>query len=102
MKEGESGDFFAFLLEGELSVEKNKRHLVTLHAGECFGEMAIIQKGRHERGADVVATTTARVVTIPSQALQHSSNACRMHFYQGFLDVIASRLADANQRLSSP
>ncbi|TBR07179.1 MAG: cyclic nucleotide-binding domain-containing protein [Rugosibacter sp.] len=101
MKEGESGDFFAFLLEGELSVEKNKRHLVTLHAGECFGEMAIIQKGRHERGADVVATTSARVVTIPSQALQHSSNACRMHFYQGFLDVIAGRLADANQRLAS-
>ena len=101
MKEGEPGDFFAFLLEGELSVEKNKRHLVTLHAGECFGEMAIIQKGRHERGADVIATTTARVVTIPSQALQHSSNACRMHFYQGFLDVIAGRLADANQRLAS-
>ncbi len=101
MKDGEPGDFFAFLLEGELSVEKNKRHLVTLHTGECFGEMAIIQKGRHERGADVVATTTARVVTIPSQALQHSSNACRMHCYQGFLDVIAGRLADANQRLAS-
>lgn len=101
MKDGEPGDFFAFLLEGELSVEKNKRHLVTLHAGECFGEMAIIQKGRHERGADVVATTTARVVTIPSQALQHSSNACRMHFYQSFLDVIVGRLADANQRLAS-
>jgi len=101
MKEGDPGDFFAFLLEGELRVEKNKRHLVTLHAGECFGEMAIIQKGRHERGADVVATTAARVVTIPSQALQHSSNACRMHFYQGFLDVIAGRLADANQRLAS-
>ena len=101
MKEGEPGDFFAFLLEGELSIEKNKRHLVTLHAGDCFGEMAIIQKGRHERGADVVATTTARVVTIPSQALQHSSNACRMHFYQGFLDVIAGRLANANQRLAS-
>lgn len=101
MKDGEPGDFFAFLLEGELSVEKNKRHLVTLYPGECFGEMAIIQKGRHERGADVVATTTARVVTIPSQALQHSSNACRMHFYQGFLDVIAGRLADANLRLAS-
>lgn len=101
MKDGEPGDFFAFLLEGELSVEKNKRHLVTLHAGECFGEMAIIQKGRHERGADVVATTTVRVVTIPSQALQHSSNACRMHFYQSFLDVIVGRLADANRRLAS-
>lgn len=101
MKEGEPGDFFAFLLEGELGIEKNKRHLTTLHAGDCFGEMAIIQKGRHERGADVIAITSAQVVTISSQALQHSSNACRMHFYQGFLDVIAGRLADANQRLAS-
>ncbi len=101
MKDGEPGNFFAFLLEGELNVEKNNRHLVTLNAGECFGEMAIIRRGKHERGADVVAKTTARVVTIPTQALQHGSNACRMHFYQGFLDIIASRLADANRRIAS-
>lgn len=101
MKDGEPGNFFAFLLEGELNVEKNNRHLVTLNVGECFGEMAIIRRGKNERGADVVAKTTARVVTIPTQALQHGSNACRMHFYQGFLDIIASRLADANRRIAS-
>jgi len=54
-----------------------------------------------ERGADVVAQTVTRVVTISAQALQHASDACRMHFYQGFLDVIAGRLADANARLAS-
>lgn len=101
MKEGEPGDFFAFLLAGELAVEKNKRTLVTLHPGECFGEMAIIQRGQHTRSANIVALTTARVVTIPALALQHSSDACRMHFYQGFLNVIAQRLDNANQRLAS-
>jgi len=101
MKEGEPGDFFAFLLAGELAVEKNKRTLVTLHPGECFGEMAIIQRGQHSRSANIVALTTARVVTIPALALQHSSDACRMHFYQGFLNVIAQRLDNANQRLAS-
>lgn len=101
MKEGEPGDFFAFLLAGELAVEKNKRTLVTLHPGECFGEMAIIQRGQHTRSANIIALTTARVVTIPALALQHSSDACRMHFYQGFLNVIAQRLDNANQRLAS-
>jgi serine/threonine protein kinase len=101
MKEGEPGDFFAFLLAGELAVEKNKRTLVTLYPGECFGEMAIIQRGQHTRSANIVALTTARVVTIPALALQHSSDACRMHFYQGFLNVIAQRLDNANQRIAS-
>lgn len=101
MKDGERGDFFAFLLEGELTVSKIGHSLGTLVAGECFGEMAIIRCGEHTRGADVVAQTTARVVTISAQALQHASDACRMHFYQGFLDVVAGRLADANARLAS-
>ncbi len=101
MRDGERGDFFAFLLDGELTVSKNGHSLGTLSAGECFGEMAIIRRGEHTRGADVVAQTVTRVVTISAQALQHASDACRMHFYQGFLDVIASRLADANARLAS-
>lgn len=101
MKDGERGDFFAFLLDGELAVMKKAHPLGSLSSGECFGEMAIIRRGQHDRGADVVAQTTARVVTIPAYALQHASDACRMHFYQGFLDVLAARLADANNRLAA-
>jgi serine/threonine protein kinase len=101
MRDGERGDFFAFLLDGELTVSKSGHSLGNLAAGECFGEMAIIRRGEHTRGADVVAQTVTRVVTISAQALQHASDACRMHFYQGFLDVIAGRLADANARLAS-
>ncbi|MDP1614155.1 MAG: protein kinase [Sulfuritalea sp.] len=101
MRDGERGDFFSFLLDGELTVSKSGHALGTLAAGECFGEMAIIRRGGHARGADVVAQTATRVVTISAQALQHATDACRMHFYQGFLDVIAGRLADANARLAS-
>ncbi|MBK7023870.1 MAG: protein kinase [Sulfuritalea sp.] len=101
MRDGERGDFFAFLLDGELTVSKSGHSLGKLLAGECFGEMAIIRRGEHTRGADVVTQTTTRVVTISARALMHASDACRMHFYQGFLDVIAGRLADANARLAS-
>jgi serine/threonine protein kinase len=101
MKDGERGDFFAFLLEGELAVMKKTHRLGSLSEGECFGEMAIIRRGQDARGADVVAQTPARVVTIPEHAMQHASDSCRMHFYQGFLDVLAARLADANNRLAA-
>ena len=101
MRDGERGDSFSFLLDGELTVSKNGHALGTLAAGECFGEMAIIRRGEHTRGADVVAQTATRVVAISAQALQHASEVCRMHFYQGFLDVIAGRLTDANVRLAA-
>ena len=70
-------------------------------AGGGVGEVASSGRGEHPRGADVVAQTGTRVVTMSAQALQHASDACRMHFYQGCLDVIAGRLADANARLAS-
>lgn len=101
MKDNEPGDFFAFLLEGELMVTKRGIPLVQLQPGECFGEMAIIRRGDHVRGADVVARTTSKVVTISGDALRHASEACRMHFYQSFLEVIARRLDNANSRLAS-
>ncbi|MBL8492237.1 MAG: protein kinase [Rhodocyclaceae bacterium] len=101
MKDGESGDFFCFLVDGELRVLKRGRLLSVLSAGECFGEMAVIGRTHHTRGADVVAQTGARVVTIPGQALRHASEGCQMHFYQAFLEVLSARLAQANSRLAS-
>jgi len=101
MKDGEHGDSFCFLLEGELRVVKKGRVLNLLSPGEVFGEMAVVGGGHHVRGADVIAQTTARVVTIAGQALRHASEATRMHFYQSFLQVMASRLSTANARLAS-
>jgi serine/threonine protein kinase len=101
MKDNEPGDFFAFLLEGELRVAKLGTPLGQLEPGDCFGEMAIIRRGGHVRGADVVALTTAKVVSISGDALRHASDACRMHFFQGFLDVVARRLDTANARLAT-
>ena len=99
MKDGEAGDSFAFLLEGELRVSKRGRTLDLLHAGECFGEMAVARRNQ-TRGADVVASTTAKVVTISGEALRHASDACRMNFYQAFMVVVAGRLDSANARLA--
>ena len=101
MQDGEPGDSFCFLIEGELRVSKRGRILSLLSPGECFGEMAVIGRSGHMRGADVFAQTAAKVVTITGTALRNASDACRMHFYQSFLEVLAGRLTTANDRLSA-
>ena len=101
LKDGESGDFFCLLTEGELRVAKNGCTLGILTDGDCFGEMAVIGRSGHVRGADVVAQTTAKVVTIPGDGLRSASDTCRMHFYQAFLGVLVQRLSEANVRLAA-
>lgn len=100
MKDGEPGDTFGFLLEGELTVSKRETTLGQLAPGDCFGELAVVRRGGRVRGADVIALTTAKVVSISGEALRHASDACRMHFYQAFLDVVANRLDTVNSRLA--
>jgi serine/threonine protein kinase len=101
MKDGEAGDFFCFLAEGELAVSKRGRRLGTLSPGDCFGEMAVIGGGSRVRSADVKALTRARIVSVRADALRHASDTCRMHFYQAFLEVLSGRLNAANARLST-
>ena len=101
MRDGENGEFFCFLTEGELEVSKAGRPLGRLKKGDCFGEMAVIRKHRPPRNADISALSAANIVTIRGEALEQASEACRMHFYQGFVEVLANRLASANQRIAS-
>ena len=89
------------MAEGELKVTKNGRILNLLTTGECFGEMAIIAKGKQTRSADVIALTPSKIVTVKEEALEHASQACRMHFYQAFLEVLSGRLLLANSRLTA-
>ena len=101
MHDGEAGDFFCFLAEGEMKVTKNGKILNLLTAGDCFGEMTVISKGMHFRGADVVALLESKLVTIKGSALIKASDGCRMHFYQSFLEVLVNRLTLANARLAA-
>ncbi|WP_313951737.1 serine/threonine-protein kinase [Accumulibacter sp.] len=101
IRDGDRGDFFCFLAEGELKVLKNGMVLEMLTSGECVGEMAVIGKAQPRRGADIVAVTEAALVRISESALQAASDACRVHFYQSFLAVLSERLAAANVRLVS-
>lgn len=101
MKEGEAGDHFCFLANGEAQVKKRGKLLNILTAGECFGEMALFSAGGGIRSASVEANTEVDIITIRARALQRASDTCRMHFYKAFLEVLSTRLSLASARIAN-
>lgn len=99
LKEGEPGQHFCFLAEGQAVVSKATQVLQPLSHGDCFGEMALFHPDGGIRTATVETTTPARILTIRARAMQRASDTCRMHFYKAFLGVMAERLSLANARI---
>jgi eukaryotic-like serine/threonine-protein kinase len=101
MREGEPGDFFCVLVEGEARVTKNRKLLTVLGPGECFGEMAYLALERRERGATVTASKDSLVVRVRTADLEQASVSCRSHFDRSFIGILVDRLNVANTRLTS-
>jgi CRP-like cAMP-binding protein len=101
MKEGEAGDHFCILAEGQVKVTKKGKLLNVLQKGECFGEMAYLQKaGDQHRVADVTVMTDAKIISVPTARLDAASEACRHKFDRAFMAMLVERLMMANIRLS--
>jgi eukaryotic-like serine/threonine-protein kinase len=100
MREGENGDFFCVLAEGQVKVTKKGKLLNLLRAGEPFGEMAYLSKHDAVRGADVTVMTDADIISVPTGMLAQASDTCRHKFDRAFMEILVERLAMANLRLS--
>jgi eukaryotic-like serine/threonine-protein kinase len=101
IREGEPGDFFCVVVEGEMRVTKNKKLLTVLGPGECFGEMAYLSEHGHERGATVGAAKHSRIMRMRIADLEHATIACRSKFDRAFIGILVERLNLANTRLTS-
>ena len=101
MHEGEAGEFFCILASGETAVFKRNRLLNVLASGECFGEMAYLNRKGNERSADVSTLSPSRVITIRCDDLDHASDACRHRFDRAFMSILVDRLTFANNRLTA-
>lgn len=64
-RQGESGQEFFVIMEGEAEVTKDGKHVATCRAGEFFGEIALIEQV--PRTATVTAKTPIRFFVITSQ-----------------------------------
>ena len=100
MREGEPGDTFSILLDGEVRISKQGVLLDVLGPGDIFGEITTNTPSMLGRTADVTAQTEVRVAIASRNALRHASEACRMHFYEAFLSLVSRRLAAINNRVT--
>jgi serine/threonine protein kinase len=73
MRDGDPGNFFCFVADGELAVSKNGTRLTTLTAGECFGEMAIINRHGHDAQRRCHRRPAANIITVRGEALEKAS-----------------------------
>jgi serine/threonine protein kinase len=100
MREGEPGDYFCILAQGEVKISKRGKPLNQLRAGEPFGEMAYLSRKEHARGADVSVAEDASIISVPTLKLEQASESCRHKFDRAFMSILVERLSAANVRLS--
>jgi CRP-like cAMP-binding protein len=67
-EEGQPGDTFYVLLQGEAKVERGGRKIARLLPGDFFGEIALIDGG--PRTASVIAETPVETLTIHRKRFQ--------------------------------
>jgi len=101
LREGDAGDFFCIVIEGEMRVSKNKKLLTVLGPGECFGEMAYLSSSGQRRGATVTAAAESRLLRVRVADLEQASVSCRSKFDRAFIGILVDRLNLANTRLTS-
>lgn len=87
--QGDAGDCLYVVLEGEIDVSVNERHVWRLGAGEIFGEMALVET--RPRSAKATAHSACRVVPIDEKRFLFLVTQTP-YFALGLLRLMASRL----------
>src|ERR1019366_2391563 len=98
VRENEPGQSLYILASGSLKVTKQGCLLNTIKVGECFGEMAYIQRGTN-RQATLEAISDVVVAGFSFQALERLSTSCKLHFERILLHSLVDRLVLAGDRI---
>lgn len=101
VREGEEGNFFFIVADGEVKVTREGKILGIEGAGHCFGEMCYIRHGSTTRTATVMANTPVTLIKIRPESLTNASENCQLRFDHAFLNTLVDRLTQANIQLAS-
>ena len=92
--EGELGDRFYVLLAGTAEITKQRKDrvesLMTVHAGECFGEMAIVDA--EPRSADVRALSDAILIEVNAQIIKNVNDVLALKIYRKLAILVTQKL----------
>ena len=100
IREGEAGDNFYFLVDGEVDVTLFGKLLATVKAGRCFGELLYFADRAQRRTTTVTARGPITVMEAKADAMRAATDACQAAFNKACMRVLIERLVDSNQRLA--
>jgi serine/threonine protein kinase len=100
IREGEAGDSFYFLVDGEVDVTLSGKSLATVKAGRCFGELLYFTDRTQRRTTTVTSRGPMTVMEVKSDAMRAASDACQSAFNKACMRVLIERLVYSNQRLA--
>ncbi|MCZ6531361.1 MAG: cyclic nucleotide-binding domain-containing protein [SAR324 cluster bacterium] len=92
--EGEMGDRFYILISGKVEITKQRKDhvesLATINAGECFGEMAIVDA--EPRSADVRAVTDASLIEVNAQIIKDVNDNLALKIFRKLAILVTQKL----------
>ncbi|MBW2610295.1 MAG: protein kinase [Deltaproteobacteria bacterium] len=90
--QGEIDDTFYIMMSGKARVNKDKKDIAWISAGDCLGEMALI--GCQVRMADVIADTDCVLMKIRATLLDNASDSVKYLFFKNFAITLVYRLSN--------
>jgi len=100
IREGEEGDSFYLLVDGEVKVTLSGKPLATLKPGACFGEVLYFTERVERRTTTVTTASDATVIEFRAGALRAATDACQVGFNKGCMRVLVDRLAQTHERIT--
>ena len=100
IREGEEGDGFYLLVDGEVKVTLSGKPLASLKPGACFGEILYFTERVQRRTTTVTTGSDSIVIEFKADALRAATDACQVGFNKGCMRVLIDRLAQTHERIT--
>jgi serine/threonine protein kinase len=101
IREGDSGESFYLIVEGQVDVSIRGKSINTVRRGGCFGELLYFSDQVAQRTTTITSLTDLTVVEIKTIALKVASSACQVSFQKAFMRVLIERLTQTNAKLAA-
>jgi len=100
IREGEQGDSFFLLIEGEVSVTLLDKRITTIKPGGCFGELLYFADRGERRTTTITSLGQIIVMEVKTRALDAATDGCQVGFNKAFMKVLIDRLVQANRMIA--